>query len=97
MNDSTAVKKLILNKLVRSNMWGGKHTPVDFVLKSLPEHLRTRPEGKRAIGKALKELSNTQWIIIAKKRTGKDYDDHISLNQDKVAEIQQFLSDATLA
>ncbi len=93
MDDVIAVKKLILNKLVRSNMWGGKHTPVDFVLKSLPEHLRTRPEGKRAIDRALKELSNNGWISVLKKRTGKDYDDHVSLNQENVSEIQKFLAE----
>lgn len=91
MEDIAVVKRLILKKLIRSNMWGGKHTPIDFVLKGLPEHIRTRPDGQRAIDKALKEMVNDGWLKIEKKRTGKGYDDHISLNQDKVAEIQQFL------
>lgn len=27
------LKKLILQKLIRANIWGGKHTPLDFVIK----------------------------------------------------------------
>lgn len=73
-------------------MWGGKHTPVDFVMKGLPEQIRIRPEGKRAIDRALKEMTNDGWLSIEKKRTGKGYDEHVSLNQEKVAEIQQFLA-----
>lgn len=90
MEEVHAIKRLILNKLVRSNMWGGKHTPLDFVKKGLPEHIRTRPAGQRSIDKAFKEMQNDGWIVILKKRTGSSYEDHISLNQEKVAEIQQF-------
>jgi predicted nucleotidyltransferase len=93
MEDVVSIKRLILKKLVNSNMWGGKHTPLDFVLKGLPEQIRIRPAGQRAIDKALKELQNDVWIIINKKRTGSSYEDHISLNQEKVSEIQQFLSE----
>jgi len=93
MEDVISIKRLILNKLVRSNMWGGKHTPLDFVMKGLPEQTRIRPAGQRAIDKALKELQNDVWVIITKKRTGSSYDDHISLNQDKTAEIQRFLAE----
>ena len=93
MDEIIAVKCLILNKLVRSNIWGGKHIPIDFIIKSLPEHIRIRPEGKRTISRTLKELSNEGWIVIAKKRTGKGYDNHVSLNQEEVAEIQQFLAE----
>ena len=91
MDDVTVIKRMILNKLMRSNVWGGKHTPVDFILKGLPEHLRVRPEGQRAIDKAFKALTNDAWICIQKKRTGKGYDDHVSLNQEKVAEIRTFM------
>lgn len=93
MDDITIIKCLVLKRLIRSNMWGGKHTPLDFIMKGLPENFRMRPEGKRAIDKALKEMTNDEWLNIEKKRTGKGYDDHISLNQERAAEIQQFLSD----
>ena len=72
---------------------GRKTYPLDFVMKGLPEQTRIRPAGQRAIDKALKELQNDVWVIITKKRTGSSYDDHISLNQDKIAEIQQFISE----
>ena len=35
-----SLKKLILQKLVRGNVWGVKHTPFDFVKKGVPEHYR---------------------------------------------------------
>ncbi len=85
------LKRIVLQKLVRSNFWGGKHTPVDFVLKGLPEHYRNTHKGKKAIEKALKELENSEWIIILSKRTGRSSADHVSLNPRKVSEIRQFL------
>lgn len=86
------MKKLILQKLIRANVWGGKHTPLDFVIKGIPEHYRNIPKGKKAVEKALKELMNDEWIIILTKRTGGGSDNHISLNPRKVSEIKQFLA-----
>ena len=31
MEEVDVLKRLILQKLVRGNVWGGKHTPLDFV------------------------------------------------------------------
>lgn len=91
MDEITAVKSLILNKLTRSHTWGGKHTPLDFVLKGLPGRFRMTHSGQKTIEKAMKELENDQWISLIQKRTGKGYDVHVSLNPRKVAEIQSFL------
>ena len=91
MSEICALKKLILQKLVRADVWGGKHTPFDFVIKGISGHYRNTHKGKRAIEKALKELLNDEWILILTKRTGKGSDDHISLNPRKVSEIKQFL------
>jgi len=87
-----ALKKLILNKLIRSNIWGAKHTPIYYVIKAIPEHFRNTPKGKKLIEKTLKELVSDEWVVILFKRTGKGSDQHISLNPRKVSEIKQFLS-----
>jgi len=87
----TFLKKLILQKLIRANIWGGKHTSLNFVIKGVPEHYRNTHKGKKAVERALKELTNNEWIIILAKRTGKGSGEHISLNPRKVSEIKQFL------
>ena len=91
MEEIDVLKKLILQKLIRANVWGGKHTPLNFVVKGVPEHYRNTHKGKRAVEKALKKLTNDEWIIILAKRTGRGSDDHISLNPRKISEIKQFL------
>ena len=91
MDDIKILKKLILQKLVRGNIWGGKHTPLDFIARGIPEHYRNTHKGKKAFEKALKELTNDEWVVIFSKKTGKGSEDHISLNPRKVDEIKQFL------
>lgn len=63
MEEADVLKKLILQKLIRSNVWGGKHTPLDFVVKGVPEHYRNTHKGKKAIEVVLKELENHEWLI----------------------------------
>ena len=92
MDDIRILKKLILQKLIRGNIWGGKHTPFNFVIKGIPEHYRNTHKGKKAIEDALKELRNDEWIILLSKKTGKGSEDHVSLNSRKVEEIKQFLA-----
>ncbi len=94
MEEIAGLKKLILQKLVRANMWGGKHTPLDFVTKGIPEHYRHTHKGRKVVEKVLKELTNDEWIIILAKRTGGGSDDHVSLNPRRVSEIKQFLEKA---
>lgn len=91
MDEIIMLKKLVLRKLVRANIWGGKHLPLDFVRKGIPEHYRNTHKGLKALEKALKELVNDAWLVVLAKRTGKGSDEHISLNQRKVGEIKQFL------
>lgn len=91
MEELDALKRLILQKLIRSNVWGGKHTPLDFVIKGIPEHYRNTHKGKKSVEKALKELTNDEWIVVLAKRTSKGSDEHVSLNPRKVSEIKQFL------
>jgi len=91
MEEINVLKGLILQKLIRSNIWGGKHTPLDFVIKGIPEHYRNAHKGRKTIEKVLKELTNDGWIIIVAKRTGGGSDSHVSLNLRKVGEIKQFI------
>ncbi len=92
MEETNVLKRLILQKLIRSNIWGGKHTPLDFVIKGIPENYRNTHKGKKAVEKALKELTNDEWMIILSKITGRGSEDHVSLNPRKVSEIKQFLA-----
>ena len=91
MNEVDALKRFILQKLVNANVWGGKHTPLDFVRKGIPEHYRNTHGGQRAFERALRELVNARWIMVIAKRTGKGVDEHVSLNPRMVAEIRGFL------
>lgn len=91
MSESESIKKLILQKLVRANIWGGKHIPLNFVMKGLPEHFRNTHRGKKAIDEAIKKLVRDEWINLATKKTGKGNDEHVSLNPRKVAEIREYL------
>ncbi len=85
MNDIEIIKKNILRRLMRSNVWGGKHTPFDFVKKGIAEEY-TKQENK-LIEMVLKELVNQGWLIIAQKRTGSDSSIHVSLNPKAMAEL----------
>lgn len=91
MSETDKIKKLVLQKLIRANIWGKKHTPLNFVIKGIPEHFRNTHKGKKTIEKTLRELVNSKWVIILSKRTGKSSDDHISLNPRKVNEVKQFI------
>lgn len=77
MGEINILKKLILQKLIRGNVWGGKHTPLDFVRKGVPEHYRNNHQGRKALETAFKELTNAAWIILIAKRTGRGSDEHI--------------------
>ena len=88
-----SLKRMVLHKLIRSNIWGAKHTPLYYVLKSIPEHFRNNHNGKKIIEKVLKDLLNDELVIILFKKTGKGSDQHISLNPRKVSEIKQFLDE----
>lgn len=95
MEDTNILKKLFLQRLIRGNIWGGKHIPLDFITKSIPEHYKNNHKGQKIIVKTLKELVNIEWVIISYKRTGSSSDEHISLNPRKVSEIRQYLGDST--
>jgi len=91
MEDVEVLKQLILQKLVRGNIWGGKHIPLDFVTNGIPEHYRNTHHGKKAVEKAVKALIQDAWVLILIKKTGKGSSSHLSLNPRKVSEIKHYL------
>ncbi len=79
------IMKRFLRKLVNLNIWGGRHTEIKNLQKSLPDHLRGTKEHKRA----LKELINKGFLNV-KPSTGEL---HVSLNSHKQKEIFDFLQE----
>ena len=65
MDLQTAIMKRFLRKLVNLNIWGGRHTEIKNLQKSLPDHLRGTKEHKQAI----KELINKGFLNV-KPSTG---------------------------
>ncbi len=91
MEEENIIKKHILRKLVRANILGGKHTPLDFVKKGIPDHYQNTHKGRKIVEKVVKELVNDEWIIVVAKKTGKGSDHHVALNSRKVSEIKQYV------
>ncbi len=91
MEETDIIKKHMLRKLVRANIWGGKHTPLDFVKKGIPDHYQNTHKERKTIEKVIKELANVEWILVLAKKTGKGSDEHVSLNSRKVSEIKKYL------
>lgn len=85
MDLEKAIMKRFLRKLINLNIWGGRHTEIRNLQKSLPDHLRGTKEHKRAI----KELINLGFLNV-KPSTGEI---HVSLNSHKQKEIFEFLQE----
>ena len=79
------IMRRFLRKLINLNIWGGRHTELKNLQKSLSSHLRGSKESK----KALNELLKRQFLIL-KSSTGEK---HVSLNSHKQKEIYNFLED----
>jgi hypothetical protein len=80
MQEQELTAELLL-KLYRKGIWGNRHTPI----KNL--YHRVSQINIRESKKAIKELSNLNWIQL-KKSTGEI---HISLNPHKKNEIKNFI------
>ena len=81
--DKILIMRRFLIKLINLNIWGGRHTELRNLKKSIPTHLR----GEKITEEAIKELISMEFII-AKKSTGEI---HISLNSHKQQEIYEFV------
>lgn len=86
MNDIDIVMWHILVKLKNMKKWGGAHSELKRVLKSLPSQILSN---RKLADNAVKELKRLDFIGVYKK-TGED---HISLNPRKVKEINNFVEE----
>ena len=80
-SEEDKIKATILYHLRRKKVIGGVHTHFDTLKMGFPSHLRGD------IGKAAKELIKEKYLI-AKPA---DYGLQVSLNKDKIAEIEGFI------
>ena len=76
MLNKSAVKKLILRNLITPPRWGGKHTELRNIKKSLPNILVSKKKGQKIVKEAIKELVN-DGMLLMKPSTGEI---HVSLN-----------------
>lgn len=80
------IMKLILERLMNMDKWGGAHSELGRVRKSLPSHLFGK-KGKKLIDRAFKNLVNLRFLLV-KPSTGEL---HISLNPSMKKEIDTFI------
>ena len=76
-----------LIRLQNMHKWGGAHSELHRVIKSLPSHFKESKKGKKQINKATKSLINLSFLLI-KPSTGEL---HVSLNPRKKKEINEFV------
>ena len=81
------VAKLILERLSNMNKWGGAHSELNKVRKSLPSHIAVTNKGKKQIDRAIKMLTNLG-LLLTKPSTGEI---HVSLNPRKKKDIYEFV------
>ena len=79
------IKRIILESLITPPRWGGRHTELRNIRKSLPSNLLSSKEGQKLIDKSIKELVNNGWLL-CKKSTGEL---HIFLNPRMKKEIME--------
>lgn len=79
--------KHILIRLRNMRKWGGAHSELKRVIKSLPTHLRESKTGRKQVNNAIKLMVNCGFLLI-KPSTGEL---HVSLNPRKIKEILEFL------
>jgi len=86
MNDAL---KNVLQYLLHHHVIGGKHIPERFIIK-----IKTIPLNKfqrREFFRDYKSLINQEVIFRQKKRTGKGYEEHISINPSYVEDIESWI------
>lgn len=81
------IAKLILERLDNLGKWGGAHSELARVRKSLPSYITATSKGKKQINKAVKLLVNLGFLLI-KPSTGEL---HVSLNPKKKKETSEFI------
>jgi hypothetical protein len=77
--------KALLTTLLNQRKIGGNHIPEELIISSKTRWLNK--DERRDFKREYKELINSQTILKVKKRTGKGFDWHISLNPKSVEEV----------
>ena len=77
--------RALLTTLLNKRKIGGSHIAEQLMLSSKTKWLSK--DERREFNKEYKELINSQVILRSKKRTGKGYDWHISLNPKSVEQV----------
>lgn len=75
-------KKIILRKLYRRRIIGGRHTAIENLIKGLPKH--SRDKAKYIVIELIKEN------LILKKETS--YGLQVSLNNEKIKQIKEHIN-----
>jgi len=75
------LKKIILRKLYRHRIIGGKHTAIDHLTKGLPKHIAGK--AKDAVSELIKE-----GFILSKPTS---YGLQVSLNPEKINDIEKII------
>ncbi|MFH1649078.1 MAG: hypothetical protein ABIA93_00845 [Candidatus Woesearchaeota archaeon] len=83
-----ALRALLLTMLNRRCI-GGKHMPEQTLVKSKTKWLRKAEA--REFDSEYRRALNSQLLLRFKKRTGKGFDWHISLNPRKLGELNELL------
>ena len=76
-------RKIILRKLFRRRVIGGKHTAIEHLTKGLPKHVVG--EAKNAVDDLIKE-----GLILSKSTS---YGLQVSLNPEKIDEISRIIEE----
>jgi hypothetical protein len=79
----------LLTTLLNQRKIGGNHIPEKLIISSKTRWLNK--DERRDFQREYKELINNQTILRAKKRTGKGFDWHISLNPKSVEEALRII------
>lgn len=83
-----ALRALLLSMLNR-NIIGGKHIPESLIVQSKIRQINKNE--RKEFEKEYKALLNHGFMIRLKKRTGKGYDNHISLNPKALPELEKLI------
>ena len=81
------IAKLILERLSNMDKWGGAHSELKKVTRSLPNYLKESHKGRKQVIKAVKLLKNLGYLL-TKPSTGEI---HCSLNPKMNKEIFMFI------
>lgn len=87
MKGMNSALRAIINHMLNNRIIGEKHTPEKILIVSRTKWLNK--DERKEFKKEYETLIKSSIILRAKKRTGKGYDWHISINPKKIGEITE--------